>query len=349
MFNIYKYRRQSNRIESVLMDTLDSNQFSNISGSNLYHEIDKDNKQKTYAILQEKRYEFRNSKLKSMLLIYSKPAWNIFVLNSLFLAFFIDTCLYTFYTSDQRPLWLIILLIFLNLVFTCDVSIIAGLKFSKKWRKTLNLVEPDTYKVVLDVFLAVPYTVLYLFSNNIIPYGFHIVSPLSATLRIYRIIKYFYERSSQAGSNQWTSFLFQYLILFFLSVHTWTCVWFLFANKTFEVSLIPSSWAHSAIYLPTEDTIDWYFVCCYWSVMFLTTNALGDLYPVTTIERITAILATLLGFLLTTVVFVGSLTSQFINITTRRSIYVRRLQKIRNHLKRIQMDTDTTKRIIRYI
>ncbi|KPJ19458.1 Potassium voltage-gated channel protein eag [Papilio machaon] len=74
----------------------------------------------------------------------------------------------------------------------------------------------------------------------------------------------------------------------------------------------------------------------------------SDLYPVTTAERVTATAAILVGFLLTTIVFVGSLTSQFITITTRRAKYVRQLQKIQNHLKLIKMDEITTKRIIRY-
>ncbi|KAF9418586.1 hypothetical protein HW555_004634, partial [Spodoptera exigua] len=214
-----------------------------------------------------------------------------------------------------------------------DVLIIVGLKFFRKWRKTLNLVEPETVKVVLNIILAVPYSFLYFLDDKNVQFNFHAIAPLVATVRVYRILEYFYNRSTQAGSNQWTTFLSQYLILFVLSVHTWACVWFIFANKSFDLHKIRTSWSLSAVYLPTEVTLDWYYVCTYWSVMFLTTNALGDLYPVTTAERIVAILATLLGFLLTTVVFVGSLTSQFITITTRRSKYVRQLKKIKNHLR----------------
>lgn len=207
--------------------------------------------------------------------------------------------------------------------------------------------EPDTVKIVVDVILAIPFSFFYLINYEFLSFSFHAMSPLVATIRVYRIVEYFYDRSSQAGSNQWTSFLSQYLILFLLSVHTWTCIWYLFSYRSFDIHKIRSSWSYAAIYLPTESTMDWYYVCAYWSMMFLTTNALGDLYPVTVNERISAIIAILLGFLLTTVVFVGSLTSQFITITTRRSKYVRRLRKIQNHLKLINMDADTTNRIIR--
>lgn len=310
--------------------------------------IDEDKRQKTYAILQETRSEFAtNSKLRTLLLIYSNPAWKIFILTTIFIAYILDTCVYTFYKSRKRPFWTIVILLCFNFIFTFDVVIIVGLKFFKKWRKTLNLVEPDTIKVVLNIILAIPYSFLYLVDDNLLQFNFHAIAPLIATIRVYRIIEYFYNRSSQAGSNQWTTFLSQYLILFFLSVHTWACVWYLFANRSFNIHKIRTSWSLAAIYLPTEETLDWYYVCTYWSVMFLTTNALGDLYPVTTAERVIAILATLLGFLLTTVVFVGSLTSQFITITTRRSKYVRQLKKIKNHLRLIKMDSDTTKRIIR--
>lgn len=310
-------------------------------------EIDKNKKQKTYAILQETRSEFSsNSKLRTLLLIYSNPAWKVFILTTLFISYILDTCVYTFYKSDERPFWTIIILLCFNFIFAFDVVIIVGLKFFRKWRKTLNLVEPETFIVVLNIILAVPYSFLYLLADINAQFNFHAIAPLVATIRVYRILEYFYNRSSQAGSNQWTTFLSQYLILFFLSVHTWTCVWFLFANRSFDLHKIRTSWSLAAVYLPTEVTLDWYYVCTYCSVMFLTTNALGDLYPVTTAERVIAILATLLGFLLTTVVFVGSLTSQFITITTRRSKYVRQLKKIKNHLRLIKMDTDTTKRII---
>lgn len=310
-------------------------------------EMDDDRPHITYAVLQEGRSEFAtNSKLRTTLLIYSNPAWKIFILTDLFIAYILDTCVYTFCKANERPFWAIVILLCFNFIFTFDVTIIVGLKFFKKWRKTLNLVEPDTFKVVINIILAIPYSFLYLVDNHV--FNFHAIAPLIATIRVYRILEYFYNRSSQAGSNQWTTFLSQYLILFFLSVHTWACVWYLFANRTFDIHKLRTSWSLAAIYLPTEQTIDWYYVCTYWSVMFLTTNALGDLYPVTTAERVIAILATLLGFLLTTVVFVGSLTSQFITITTRRSKYVRQLKKIQNHLRLIQMDADTTKRIIGY-
>ncbi|KAJ0177846.1 hypothetical protein K1T71_006719 [Dendrolimus kikuchii] len=55
IFNVYKYRRQSNRSDNMFVNTLNSTQFSNVPGSNIYYEIDKDKQQKTYAILQETR------------------------------------------------------------------------------------------------------------------------------------------------------------------------------------------------------------------------------------------------------------------------------------------------------
>ncbi|KAF9821790.1 hypothetical protein SFRURICE_001901, partial [Spodoptera frugiperda] len=342
-FDIYKYRRRATQSQLPGLSAPIT------AAANVRFEIDKNKKQKTYAILQETRSEFSsNSKLRTLLLIYSNPAWKVFILTTLFISYILDTCVYTFYRSDERPFWTIIILLCFNFIFAFDVVIIVGLKFFRKWRKTLNLVEPETFIVVLNIILAVPYSFLYLLADINAQFNFHAIAPLVATIRVYRILEYFYNRSSQAGSNQWTTFLSQYLILFFLSVHTWTCVWFLFANRSFDLHKIRTSWSLAAVYLPTEVTLDWYYVCTYCSVMFLTTNALGDLYPVTTAERVIAILATLLGFLLTTVVFVGSLTSQFITITTRRSKYVRQLKKIKNHLRLIKMDTDTTKRIIGY-
>lgn len=269
------------------------------------------------------------------------------MLTILFVAYILDSCLYTFCKEEERPFWVIVLNICFNFAFIFDVAILVGLKVSKKWRKTLNLMEPDTFRIVVDIILAIPFSFFYLINYKFLSFSFHAMSPLVATIRVYRIVEYFYDRSSEAGSNQWTSFLSQYLILFLLSVHTWTCILYLFSYRNFDIHQIRSSWSYAAIYLPSESTMDWYFVCTYCSVMFLTTNALGDLYPVTIAERISAILATLVGFLLTTVVFVGSLTSQFITITMRRSKYTRRLKKIQNHLKLINMDADTTNRIIR--
>lgn len=317
-------------------------------GHKIYYEVDEEKRQKTYAILQETRTEFTNSKLRTILMIYLSPAWKIFILTTVFISYLIESSLYTFCQPIDRPFWIIILLICFNFIFSLDVTIVFGLKFFKKWRKTLNLVEPETSKVILNVILALPVSFLYLVKYEKTSFNFYAIAPIMALIRVYRVIEYFCNKSSQAGSNQWTTFLFQYLILFLLSVHTWTCVWYLFSDRNFDIHTYRSSWSSASIYLPTEVTFDWYFVCSYWSVMFLTTNALGDLYPVTTTERVTAILAILLGFLLTTIVFVGSLTSQFITITTRRSIYVRQLKKIKNHLHLINMDPDTTKRIIRY-
>lgn len=343
--DIYKYRRRTTKSNLTTHSVPPRISASGIANVRL--EIDEAHRQKTYAILQEGRSEFStNSKLRTILLVYSNSAWKIFILTTLFIAYILDSCIYTFFSANSKPFWPIVILLCFNFIFAFDVFIIVGLKFFKKWRKTLNLVEPDTFIVVLNIILAIPYSFLYLVDDNILQFNFYAIAPLIATIRVYRIIEYFYNRSSQAGSNQWTTFLSQYLILFFLSVHTWACVWYLFANLSFDITKIRTSWSIAAIYLPTEETLDWYYVCTYWSVMFLTTNALGDLYPVTTSERVIAILATLLGFLLTTVVFVGSLTSQFITITTRRSKYVRQLKKIQNHLRLIQMDADTTKRII---
>lgn len=342
-FDVYKYRRQTDRLDIPLNSLERSHQ----SRQNIRYEIDEQKRQKTYAILQETGTEFTVSKLRAILLIYSDPAWKMFILTTLFVEYFIDTYLYTFCKAHEREKWLIGIIICMNFVFIIDVIIIIGLKLSRNWRKSLNLVEPDSFRVILDVILAIPYAFLYLVSRETASFDFVAIAPIVAAMRVYRILEYFYNRSSQAGSNQWTTFLFQYLVLFLLSVHTWTCVWYIFSYRNFDIHKIHLSWSSAAIYLPTENTFDWYFVCSYWSVMFLTTNALGDLYPVTTIERITAITATLVGFLLTTVVFVGSLTSQFITITTRRAKYVRQTQKIQKHMELIKMDPETTKRIIR--
>ncbi|KAI5644539.1 cyclic nucleotide-binding domain-containing protein [Phthorimaea operculella] len=349
--DLYQFRRQSDRenlfVEYQGVPPIAS--YTNASIPNIIYEIDENKKQKTYAILQESRSEFHHNKLRYFLLIYSNTAWKLFGTVIHFIAYILETCLYTFFENKERPLWLIVIVIFLTLIFTCDVITLVGLKLSKKWRKTLNLVEPDTCKVIFDVILAVPYSFLYLIQlEDRYDFDFYAIAPLAALIRSYRIIEYFYNKSKEAGSNQWTTFLGQYLILFILSVHTWTCIWYLFAYKNFELNKIRDSWAVSAVYLPTETTYDWYFICWYWSMMFLTTNALGDLYPVTTTERIMGALAVLLGFLLTTIVFVGSLTSLFITVTTRRSKYVRQLTKIQNHLRLIHMDSETTRRIIRY-
>lgn len=265
----------------------------------------------------------------------------------MFFSYLTNSWLYTFCEPRERPFSAKTSLICLNSIFSADVAFLIGIKFSKKWRKTLNLVEPETYRVIIDIILAMPYSVLYFLDYEEVYFEFHAIPPLMALARHYRTIEYFYVRSSQAGSNQWTTFLFQYLILFVLSVHTCTCVWYLFSYREFDIRKIRSSWTTSAIFIPTETITDWYLVCAYWSVMCLTTNALGDLYPATTSERIAGIFAILLGFLLTTIVFVGSLTSQFITITTRRSKYVRQMNKIQNHLSLIEMDPDTTKRILR--
>lgn len=340
--DIYKYRGRQAR-DDIMLRSSATKHLWDIEASNTFTE---EKQQTTYAMLQETPTEFDDSKLRTTLLIYSNPAWKVFIMTALFTSYILDTCLYSFYNPNKRPLWGLVILFFLNFIFIFNVVVIVGLKFSRKWRKILNLVEPDTFKVILDIFLALPYSFLYLIHLEL-SFDFHAISPVVAAMRVYMIVEYFYNRSSQAGSNQWTTFLFQYIILFLLSVHTWSCVWYLFSDRSFDLHKIRSSWSHVAIYLPTESTIDWYYVCAYWSVMFLTTNALGDLFPVTTIERVTGILAILIGFLLTTVVFVGSLTSQFITVTTRRAKYVRRLRKIKNHLKLIKMDSETTKRIIR--
>lgn len=343
--DVYKYRRRKAKHNQLLSSSYsypDENNDSN-NGKRSTEET----RTKTYAILQETRTEFNDNKSRALLLIYSNSAWRIFVLATLIIAFKLDTTIYAFCEPKERPFWTIMILMCLNFIFIFDVVIIVGLKFSKKWRKTLNLMEPNTFLVVLDLILALPYCFLYLLKSYELAFNFHAIAPIISTIRIYRVLQYFYNKSCQAGSNQWTTFLFQYLILFLLSVHTWTCVWYLFANKSFAVQEIQSSWSLSAIYLPTELTIHWYLVCTYLSIMYLTTNALGDLYPVTTVERLTAILAILVGFLLTTIVFVGSLTSQFITITTRRSKYVSQLTKIKNHLRLINMDAETTRRIIR--
>ncbi|KAL4707314.1 hypothetical protein ACJJTC_019852 [Scirpophaga incertulas] len=344
--DVYKYRRID--ISDILLNPNPVQRFQIDGVQNIYSETDGTKKQKTYAIVREPRVEFTDSKLRKTLHIYSSSAWKSIILTALFTSYLLDSSIYTFYKLQERPFWIIILLICFNFIFTLDVIVFCGMKCSKKWRKTLNLEEPDTKRVILDIVLAMPFSFIYLFSYENYSSYWYAISPLAAFIRAYRITEYFYKKSSQAGSNQWTSFLFQYLILFVLSVHTWTCIWFLFSDRSFIIKNYKTSWSILSIYLPSEVTFDWYFICLYWSVMFLTTNSLGDLYPITTIERITGIVAILLGLFLTTIVFVGSLTSQFITITTRRSIYVRQLTKIKNYLNLINMDQETTKRIIRY-
>lgn len=324
-----------------------SDTFSHLAVSRRNNDVTEEFKKNTYAVLQDIRSEFTNSYLRYALHSYSNPTWTISVLTVLFFSYLINTWLFTFCASGQRPFWAVISVICLNAVFSMDVVFLIGLKFSKKWRKTLNLVEPDTCRVVIDFVLAMPYSVLYFVHWDVNNFEFHAIPPLMALARHYRTIEYFYVKSSQAGSDQWTTFLFQYLILFVLSVHSCTCIWYLFSYREFDIHKIRTSWTISALLIPTETITDWYLVCAYWSVMCITTNALGDLYPITTLERVVAIFATLLGFLLTTIVFVGSLNSQFLTITTRRSKYVRQLKKIRNHLCLIEMDPDTTKRILR--
>ncbi|XP_039750920.1 uncharacterized protein LOC120627130 isoform X2 [Pararge aegeria] len=346
--SIYKFRRKIDRPDLSINPTA-IGRFSEVQSHNILIELDGQKRQRTYAILQEPRPDFHSNRLRYVLLIYTNSMWNLFILSTIFFAYFLETCLYTFNRPHERSIWFIVLVLFLNAVFTIDVAIVFGLKFFEKWRKTLNLVEPDTKRVILDAVLALPYSFVYFMKpQEYTPFSYHAVAPIMATIRVYKIIEYSYSKSSRAGTNQWTTFLAQYLILFLLAVHTWTCIWYLFAHKHFDIHEIRSSWSVATVKLPTETTFDWYFVGAYWSVLFFTTNSLGDIYPVTTYERIVAAIAILLGFLLTTVVFVGSLTSLFITITTRRAKYVRQLKKIQNHLSLIKMDPETTKRIIRY-
>ncbi|XP_045767715.1 uncharacterized protein LOC123869033 isoform X1 [Maniola jurtina] len=345
---IYKFRHKKDKPD-VFINPVSIGRFSEVQSHNILIEVDEKQRQKTYAILQEPRSDFHSNRLRYVLLIYTNPMWNLFILTTIFFAYFLETSLYTFSKPDERTFWLIMLVVFLNVVFTIDVTFVFGLKVFERWRKTLNLVEPDTKRVILDAVLSLPYSFMYLMKpQEYTPFSFHAIAPIMATARVYRIIEYSYSKSSQAGTNQWTTFLAQYLTLFLLSVHTWTCIWYLLAHKSFDIHEIRSSWSVATVKLPTETTFDWYFVGAYWSVLFFTTNAFGDIYPVNTYERIIAAVAVLLGFLLTTVVFVGSLTSLFITITTRRAKYVRQLKKIQNHLSLIKMDPDTTKRIIRY-
>ncbi|XP_063543200.1 uncharacterized protein LOC134751681 [Cydia strobilella] len=341
--DIYKYRKRKDRNE--LFKEPDGDTY-NVQNETI--EDDMAEKPKIYAILQENRTEFTNCNLRYFMLIYTNNMWNFVILSVVITAYILESWLYTFCLSKDRTTGIITLIICLNLIFTFDVVIIFCLKFIKRWRRTLNLVEPETCLVILDVMLAMPYGILYFFDLRLYKFDLCFFAPLVAGVRVYRVIMYFYNKSSQAGRNQWTTFLFQYLILFLLGVHTLTCIWFQFAYRGFELKNLRSSWSAGAIHLPTASVTDWYCVCAYWSIMMLTTNSFGDLYPITTAERIIAIVAVVIGFLLTTIVFVGSLTSQFLTITTRRSKYVRQLKKIQNHLKLIRMNDDTTRRIIRY-
>ncbi|XP_061704790.1 uncharacterized protein LOC133516091 isoform X3 [Cydia pomonella] len=341
--DIYKYRKRKDRNELFKEPDGDTYDVQNETIEDGTAE-----KPKVYAILQENRTEFTNCNLRYVMLIYTNNIWNFVMLSVVITTYILETWLYTFCVTKDRTIGIIALIICLNLIFTFDVVIIFCLKFIKRWRRTLNLVEPETFRVILDVILAMPYGIFYFFDLHVVEFDLSFVAPLVAGIRVYRVIMYFYNKSSQAGRNQWTTFLFQYLILFLLGVHTLTCIWFQFAYRGFELKNLRSSWSAGAIHLPTASVTDWYCVCAYWSIMMLTTNSLGDLYPITTAERITAIVAIVIGFLLTTIVFVGSLTSQFLTITTRRSKYVRQLKKIQNHLKLIRMNDDTTRRIIRY-
>lgn len=340
-FDIYKYRGNTSIFNNLLSIGIRKE-----SATNIYTE-EHEKFQKKYTILQDTRSESHNAKLRYILLIYSTSSWKVFMLSVLIIAYLLDTWLYTFCHSNNRPLSIIIIVICLNLIFTLDVAIVFGLKFFKKWRKTLNLVEPNITRVIIDVILAIPYSVLYLCSYKNEAFDYHIIVPIAAVARDYRILEFFYNKSSQAGRNQWSTFLLQYLILFLISVHSCTCVWFLFSYHYFDINKIRMSWTISASHLPRETVLDWYFVCAYVSVMWLTTNALGDIYPIVTGERIFATITVLLGFLLTTIVFVGSLTSQFITITAKRSKYISHLKKIQNHLRLIKMDTKTTNHIMR--
>ncbi|XP_050665526.1 uncharacterized protein LOC126965798 [Leptidea sinapis] len=345
--NIYKSRHRADN-EKVFINPQAVGRYSEENLQNIVVEIDEQKRHKIYAILQEPKSDLTTNRLRYFLLIYINSFWNLFVLSVIFISYILDTCVFTFYKGERKPSWIIFVLACLNLVFAVDVTFLCGLKFSKQWRKTLNLVEPSIERVIVDLFLAVPYPISYLLSFDL-PFHFFIISPVMATVRVYRIIEFLYNKSSQAGTNQWTIFLAQYLILFLLSVHTWTCIWYLSSYRSFNIHSLRSSWSIGAVNLPTETVLDWHFICAYWSVMILTTNSLGDLYPVSSLERVVATVAVLLGFFLTTVIFVGSLTSQFITITTRRAKYVRQLKKIQNHLQLINMDADTTSRVLRFV
>lgn len=336
---IYKYRRREKKEPIFMFPTDDGNNHAPGSGQD-------EKTAKTYAVLQEKRGEKKFQRLRFLFLLYNTNSWKVFIIGTIFFAYILDMWLYAFCDIDNRPFGYVLIAVSLDSVYTADVIFVVTLKISRKWRKTLNLVEEDTLKVVLDCLVAMPYSILYFI--RIESFDLYVIVPIASMMREYRILKYFYNKSSQAGSNQWNQFLLQYLMIFLHLVHTFSCILYLFAYQGFEVDQIRSSWTMSSLHLPTEKKLDWYFVSAYWSIMFLTTNCLGDLYPLNTMERVCGSLAVIFGFLLTSIVFVGSLNSQFITITTRRSKYVSQLKKIKNHLKLINMDPDDSRRIIRY-
>ncbi|KOB77802.1 putative tetrameric potassium-selective cyclic nucleotide gated channel [Operophtera brumata] len=147
--DFFKFRRRASR-EKTLLDHHFDLKSSKGTETNIYNKEGDEKRQKTYAILQEKRAEFTNSRLRALLMIYSNSGWKLFMLTILFVAYILDSCLYTFCKEEERPFWVIVLNICFNFAFTFDVAILVGLKISKKWRKTLNLMEPDTLRVVVD-------------------------------------------------------------------------------------------------------------------------------------------------------------------------------------------------------
>jgi hypothetical protein len=291
----------------------------------------------------------------------SPDIWKIFILVTIFVSFFLVSFSYVFLKKVDKKIFYLILT--LDMIYILDYVVGLLNFFWRKVRIRLNKQPIRTKSVLItDFFVSFPYSYTYkLFCHTYNHITFLCIRSI-LLLHLSHFVLFFKEKWKTAGNNHIKYFTIQYIICFLVFTQCFACLWYLLAfpdDPSYgwsKVNDLRDKYKHAS---------EQYIICIYFALINITNRNYGDLVPLGIGEKILisnnprnqdctslticfTVAMLCIGFILTTGIFIATLSFLLDIKYKRRTTLKMQLQNVLMYLKSISTSIGNREIIERY-
>ncbi|XP_046436019.1 uncharacterized protein LOC124187876 [Neodiprion fabricii] len=217
-------------------------------------------------------------------------------------------------------------------------------------RTTRELKARSIFLILLDILgvvIGMPIRFLLDHSPEDEPIYIDFVSVIIPVLRMYRPINFFSQLTDMVGNVAIAITFATYIVIFLVTLHTYTCFWYLFSQCTVcgERWIVTIS---SSKKLTTNEPWEWYLVSLYFATCAMSSTGFGGITARNSMEQMYTLLMMVTGFVILVAAFIGSLTSGILEAVKRNTEFRNKLHLIAEILVQAKVSKDMRDGVIEF-
>ncbi|KAI6654629.1 hypothetical protein LOD99_1024 [Oopsacas minuta] len=231
------------------------------------------------------------------------------------------------------------LLYFIDIFFVLDTLLVGN--------NTLDFKSPYyIMSLIIEVCSNLPIEIMgAIIGGSIIGYKVLWLLRLNRLIKWIKLSSYFGKMEKKLGSRIEILRCLKYFLYIFCSTHVVACMWF--AIATFEGRVIEGSWASFHQLDLSHSVLHNYVTSFYFSAVTLTSTGFGDIHAHTTIEQVSVICLSLIGFMLYGYCL-ATLASTLGNNALPKVLFQEKISGVNNFLSNHKISVSLRKRIEKY-